>query len=112
MTWLRYLPLYSGPQIKVQIGSPDHEYAVSKGILCKHSRYFARMFDGPLVEGTDNIVRLNELAGVVSVRSFTLLIQWCYTGKIVFKSVTPSEKLEALVEFARIANFCDLDGMG
>ncbi|KAE9381241.1 hypothetical protein N431DRAFT_490654 [Stipitochalara longipes BDJ] len=91
-----YLPLYSGPQVKA--------------LLCKNSRYFAKMLDDPWKEGQVNTVTMDELDGVVSVRSFKLLIQWCYVGRIVVGTATPSEEIEALIEFARLADFCQVEG--
>ncbi|PMD52302.1 uncharacterized protein K444DRAFT_258297, partial [Hyaloscypha bicolor E] len=106
-----YLPHYSGPQVKVQIGSPDHEYTLSKAILCQHYRYFANMFDGGFKEGKEDIAKLDELEGTVSVRSFELLIQWIYTGRVIVETTILAEEIEAIVEFARLADFCQVEGV-
>jgi hypothetical protein len=97
--------------VKVQIGSPGQEYLLSKAILCKYSKYFATMFNGDFKEGQENTAHLDLFEGVVSIRSFELLIQWMYVGQVIVAKVTPSEQIETLVEFARLADFCQVQGV-
>ena len=68
------------------------------------------MFNGEFEEGEEQIARLDLLEGVVSIRSFELLIQWIYVGQIIIGKSTPSEEIETLVEFARLADFCQVGG--
>jgi hypothetical protein len=97
--------------VKVQIGSSGQEYLLSKAMLCKHSKYFATMFNGDFKEGQENTAHLDLFEGVVSIRSFELLIQWMYVEQVIVAKVTPSEQIEALVEFARLADFCQVQGV-
>jgi hypothetical protein len=97
--------------VKVQIGSPGQEYLLSKAILCKYSDYFATMFDGDFKEGQENSAHLDLFEGVLSIRSFELLIQWMYVGRVIVAKLSPSEQIEALVEFARLADFCQVQGV-
>jgi hypothetical protein len=69
------------------------------------------MFDGAFLEGKEDIANLDELEGVVSVRSFKLLIQWLYVGRVIAGKATPGEEIETMVEFARLADFCQVDGL-
>ena len=56
-------------------------------------------------------VQLDEEDGVVSVRSFELLVQWMYIGRVVFGDMSETELITAAIEFARIADLCDVTGM-
>jgi hypothetical protein len=69
------------------------------------------MFNGAFKEGKEDIAKLDELEGVVSVRSFELLIQCIYTGRVIVEKTTLAEEIEAIVEFARLADFCQVEGM-
>jgi len=69
------------------------------------------MFDGVFKEGKEDVAKLDELEGVVSVRSFEMLIQWMYIGQVIGVEATPGEAIEAMVEFARLADFCQVEGV-
>jgi hypothetical protein len=69
------------------------------------------MFNGGFKEGKEDIVKLDELEGVVSVRSFELLIQCIYIGRVIVEKTTLAEEIEAIVEFARLADFCQVESM-
>jgi hypothetical protein len=69
------------------------------------------MFNGGFKEGKEDIAKLDEIEGVVSVRSFELLIQCIYTGRVIVEKTTLAEEIEAIVEFARLADFCQVEGM-
>jgi hypothetical protein len=74
--YYRLLPLHSGPQVTIRIGSASHEYNLPKALLCKQSPYFAAMFAGPFREGEEQATTLEEINGVVTPRSFEILVQW------------------------------------
>jgi hypothetical protein len=42
---------------------------------------------------------LTEIDGVVSIRSFELLVQWLYLGRVIFGELTPEEAITATIEF-------------
>jgi hypothetical protein len=69
------------------------------------------MFNGGFKEGKEDIAKLDELEGVVSVRNFELLIQCIYTGRVIIEKKTLAEEIEAIVEFARLADFCQVEGV-
>lgn len=108
---LSFLPLYCGPCVKVRIGPGGQEYVVSKAILCKHSSYFVAMFEGGFREGHAQSTTLTEEEGVVTQRSFEMLVQWLYLGRVLFNESTPTESVTAILEFVRLADMCDVTGM-
>jgi hypothetical protein len=69
------------------------------------------MFDGAFREGKEDFAHLEELEGVVSARSFELLIQWMFTGRIIVGKVDPVVEIETVVEFAWLADFCQVEGV-
>jgi hypothetical protein len=105
------LPLYSGPHVKVRIGCTGHEYVLSKAILCRQSPYFAATFEGEFQEGQYQSTTLTEEEGVVTHRSFEMLIQWIYLGRVLYSESTPKEYISATIEFARLADMCGVTGM-
>ena len=107
----RLLPLYSGPQVTIRIGSASHEYKLPKALLCKQSPYFAATFGGPFKEGEEQSTTLEEIDGVVSTQSFQMLVQWVCLGRVVFGESMPEEAITAAIEFARLADMCRITGM-
>jgi hypothetical protein len=108
---LSFLPLYSGPCVTVRIGSAGPEYDLSKAILCKQSSYFAATFDGEFQEARDKSMTLTEEEGIVTQRSFGMLVQWLYLGRLLINESTPTENITAIIEFVRLADMCDVTGM-
>ncbi|CZR67954.1 uncharacterized protein PAC_17853 [Phialocephala subalpina] len=108
----RILPLYNGPHVSIRIGStsPD-EFKVPKALLCKQSPYFAATFEGNFKEGRDHSTTLEEVDGVVTTRSFQMLLQWLYIGRVVFGELSSSEAITAILEFVRLADMCGVNGM-
>lgn len=74
--------------------------------MCEKSPYFAAMFQGKFVETTKNAVTLEEVEGVVSVRSFIMLLEWIYLDRIDDCTAHDEEQVSALIEFARFADMC------
>lgn len=64
------------------------------------------MFKGKFKETTKNAVTIEEIEGVVSVHSFSMLIEWIYLGRINDDTAQTEERLSALIEFARFADMC------
>lgn len=54
---------------------------------------------------------MTEIDDVVSIRSFELLVQWLYLGRVIFGKLTPTETITAAIEFVRIADMCGVTGM-
>lgn len=54
---------------------------------------------------------MTEIDGVVSVRSFELLVQWLYLGRVIFGKLTPKETITAAIEFVRFADMCGVTGV-
>jgi len=105
------LPLYSGPQVTIRIGSASYEYRLPKALLCKQSPYFAATFEGPFREGEEQSTTLEEIDGVVSTQSFQMLVQWVCLGRIVFGESAPEDAITMAIEFARLADMCRITGM-
>ncbi|CAG8111081.1 unnamed protein product [Penicillium nalgiovense] len=106
------LPLYRGPTVRVQIESSDHEFEVSKQLLCKESTYFRAMFEGNFAEEQQQLATMKEVEGVVSVRSFEALMQWLYIRRVHFDSKAPGDQVSAAIELARLADMCNITGVG
>ena len=109
----RLLPLYYGPQITIRIGGDsDHEYTLSKDLICSQSRYFEKMFgEGRFKEGEEKRAILEPVGGVVTTRSFQMLVQWLHQGRVVFPSLDPEEEITLALEFVRISDMCEVIGM-
>jgi BTB/POZ domain len=105
------LPLYSGPHVTIRIGSSSDEYRLSKALLCKQSPYFRSTFEGGFEEGEEQSTTLKEVEGVVSIRSFELLVQWLYLGRAILGDLTPTDSITAVAELVRIADMCGVTGM-
>ncbi|PQE06002.1 BTB POZ fold protein [Rutstroemia sp. NJR-2017a BBW] len=80
-------------------------------MICKQSPYFAAMFEGGFQEGQDQSTTLPEEEGVVSQRSFEMLVQWLYIGRICLSELTPTESITAIIEFVRLADMCEVTGL-
>lgn len=87
------------------------KYTVSKRLLCEESPYFSAMFEGEFSEGQQQTATLEELEGVVSVRSLEALLQWLYLRKVKFNLEDPGDQLSAAIEFARLADMRNITGM-
>ncbi|CAG7972785.1 unnamed protein product [Penicillium salamii] len=105
------LPLYHGTTVRIRIGSSDHEFKVSKDLLCKESAYFRAMFKGNFPEKEQQSVTMESVEGVVSVQSFEALMQWFYMHKIHFDSKIPGDQISAVIELIRLADMCNITGM-
>ncbi|KAJ0417276.1 hypothetical protein BJY00DRAFT_289926 [Aspergillus carlsbadensis] len=60
------------------------------------------MFDGGFKESKEHSVVMEEVEGVVSVRSFKLFLQFAYTGRVKLGDEPPEDQISALIEFARL----------
>jgi hypothetical protein len=69
------------------------------------------MFEGPFREGEEQSTTLEEINGVVSPRSFQMLVQWVCLGRVVFRECTPDVAITTAIEFARLADMCRIIGM-
>ncbi|KAL9105636.1 MAG: hypothetical protein Q9227_009215, partial [Pyrenula ochraceoflavens] len=105
------LPLYLGPLVTVRIGSSSHECKLSKPLICKQSPYFKATFESGFQEGKEQSTTLEEVDGVVSTRSFQMLVQWLYRGRVVLGDMTPTDSISAIIEFVRIADMFGVTGM-
>ncbi|ELR08411.1 hypothetical protein VC83_03559 [Pseudogymnoascus destructans] len=103
------LPLYSDPLVTIRIAS--HEYKLPKALLCKQSPYFAATFNGSFREGEKQSTNLEEIDGVVSIRSFQMLVQWICLGRVVFGESAPEEAITTAIELTRLADMCGIIGM-
>ncbi|KAI9367343.1 hypothetical protein BJX61DRAFT_538144 [Aspergillus egyptiacus] len=97
-----FLPLYHGPQAVIKLGTAT--YKVSKALLTGYSSYFAAMFDGNFKEGEEQSADLQEIEGVLLTRSFEILLQWMYLGRVLFEERSPTDRISAMIEFSRLAD--------
>jgi len=71
-----FLPLYPGPLVTIRIGAgSDHEYKLSRTLICSQSSYFEKMFEeGKFKEAEEQSAVLELIDGVLTVRSFNMLV--------------------------------------
>ena len=69
------------------------------------------MFAGGFSEGKEHLAILEEIEGVVSVASVEYLLQWLHPGRVQFDLENPSDRVSAAIEFARLADMCDIGGI-
>ncbi|KAF1816398.1 hypothetical protein P152DRAFT_470425 [Eremomyces bilateralis CBS 781.70] len=75
------------------------------------SPYFAATFGGDFRETHEQSTTLAEIDGVVSVRSFEMLLQWLYVGRVSLGTLPAQDAISSLVEFLRLADHCSVTGM-
>ncbi|KFZ01459.1 hypothetical protein V500_00762 [Pseudogymnoascus sp. VKM F-4518 (FW-2643)] len=109
--FVRSLTLYSEPYVKIRLEPSSREYKLPKALLCRQSTYFAAMFDGNFKEGVEQSTTLEEIDGVVSTRSFEMLVQWLYVSRVIFDEATSEETITAVLQFVRLADMCRVTGM-
>jgi hypothetical protein len=63
------------------------------------------------MEGAKLSTILEEIDGVVSTRSFEMLVQWVCLNRIVFGDLPPAEAIAASIEFARLADMFSIMGL-
>lgn len=107
----RSLPLYSGPEVTFRIASTNSEYKLFKALVCQHTLVFKAKFEGSFLEGQEQETTLVEEDGIVSIRSFQLLVQWMYLGQVFFGDLSPAESITAAIEFTRFAEMYGVIGM-
>ncbi|KAJ5151538.1 hypothetical protein N7492_009833 [Penicillium capsulatum] len=105
------LPLYHGPLVKINIKPSNHEYTISKRLLCEESPVFSAMFEGQFKESQEMIADLEEMEGVISVRSVQTLIQWLYLRVVNFHIEDPGEHITAAMELVRLADKYNIAGL-
>lgn len=54
---------------------------------------------------------LKEEEDIVSTRSFELLVQWLYVGRVIFDELPLEETVTTTIEFVRLADMCKVTGM-
>lgn len=75
-----------------------------RAVLVSQSQYFSRIFNGNFSEANEQSATMEELDGILSTRSFEVLLLWLYTGKIKCGTQEPGSKAATLIEFARLAD--------
>ncbi|KAF8848530.1 hypothetical protein BDZ45DRAFT_664419 [Acephala macrosclerotiorum] len=105
------LPLYFEPYVRIRIEPASREYKLPKALLCEQSTFFAAAFNGSFREGEEQFMALMKEEDVVSTRSFELLVQWMFVGRVNFDELPPEEAITATIEFVRLADMCKVTGM-
>jgi hypothetical protein len=80
-------------------------------LLCQQSTFFAAAFNGSFQEGEEQFMTLKEEEDIVSTRSFELLVQWLYVGRVIFDELPPEEAVTTTIEFVRLADMFKVTGM-
>ncbi|CEO60670.1 hypothetical protein PMG11_05266 [Penicillium brasilianum] len=105
------LPHYHGPLVKINIKPSNHEFTISKQLICAESEVFSAMLEGQVKDCQDMIADLEEMEYVVSVRSIQALIQWLYRRIINFDIEDPREHITAAMELVRLADKYNIVGL-
>ncbi|KAJ5742365.1 uncharacterized protein N7511_011551, partial [Penicillium nucicola] len=92
------LPLYCGPHVKIRIDFSDHEYTVSKGLLCAESSYFSAILEKQDPGSQQQTATLSKVEGIVSRQSVEALIQWLYLRMVIFDVEDPGDQISAAIE--------------
>ncbi|TAQ89347.1 hypothetical protein B7494_g2347 [Chlorociboria aeruginascens] len=79
--------------VSIRIGSGRHEYKLPNALLCKQSEYFAAMLEGPFKEGEEQSTTLEEIDGVVTPRSFQMLVHTLLQQSLYLKGILAFEVL-------------------
>ncbi|RAK94916.1 uncharacterized protein BO80DRAFT_450689 [Aspergillus ibericus CBS 121593] len=108
------LPCYRGAEVTIHLGKKptQHTYIVPKHILCKQSSYFACLFNGRFREGEEQVAELTEIDGVLSVRSFEMVLQWLCTGTVILEDEPPTQTISTAIEFSRLMDMYNIPGSG
>ncbi|KAJ5741203.1 uncharacterized protein N7511_008520 [Penicillium nucicola] len=105
------LPLYCGPHVKIRIDFSDHEYTVSKGLLCAESSYFSAILEKQDPGSQQQTATLSKVEGIVSRQSVEALIQWLYLRMVIFDVEDPGDQISAAIELVRLADLCSVSGL-
>jgi hypothetical protein len=62
-------------------------------------------------EGEEQFMTLKEEEDIVSTRSFELLVQWMYIGRVIFDELPPEEAVTTTIEFVRLTDMCKVTGI-
>ncbi|KAH9222811.1 hypothetical protein DL95DRAFT_380561, partial [Leptodontidium sp. 2 PMI_412] len=68
----------SGPKVDVIVGKDKKHYSLPKDLLCYHSRYFDRCFNGGFKEAEEQKLELLE----DSVEDFEILLEFMLQGSV------------------------------
>lgn len=69
------------------------------------------MFEGNFSETQQQTATLEEIEGVVSVRSLEALVEWLYLRNVRFDSKDPEDQISAAIELVRLADMCNISRM-
>ncbi|KAH9221528.1 hypothetical protein DL95DRAFT_474025 [Leptodontidium sp. 2 PMI_412] len=69
---VRRLKLFRSPDVTLIVGPEETVFTLPKDLLCQHSTFFDRAFNGKFKEGVDLTMRLPE----DTVAAFQMMIQW------------------------------------
>lgn len=94
-----------GPYIKIHIGPDAPVHTISKNRLCTAFPYFRGMFAGNFKENEDQVVCLEEVVGVLSDKSFTLLLRCLFGASATStRTYTGDEAVTDSIELARLVD--------
>ena len=105
------LPLYCGPHVKIRIESSDHEYTISKSLVCAQSSFFSAIFEEQSSESPQATAILEKIDGIVSPQSLEALLQWLYLRIVRFDVDYPEDQVSAAIALARLADMCKVNGL-
>jgi len=68
-----------GPQVTIIVGKERKEFVLPKALLCHHSKYFDRCFNGQFLQAYSQKVELIE----DDSQAFSLLVKWIYISHTI-----------------------------
>lgn len=66
------------------------------------------MFKGHFYESQTQTTTMEAVDGVVSEQGFERLVTWLYTGRFIFDTAVPSDRISSLIELARLSDMCGI----
>ncbi|KAJ5637437.1 hypothetical protein N7490_007316, partial [Penicillium lividum] len=80
-----------GPHVKIRIKPDDHEYTISKNLLCAESQAFLAMFDCNFLESEEQTATLEEM-------EIEALVQWLHLRDVNFDIADHRDHISAAME--------------
>lgn len=79
----------------------EDEFPCHRSVLCLHSKYFRGMIGGKFMENHSNRSTVKD----ISSKTFTILLDYIYTGKLELNQLTVESILEAAtrLEFEKVS---------
>ncbi|PVH86916.1 hypothetical protein DL98DRAFT_582234 [Cadophora sp. DSE1049] len=96
-TAVELLKLMSGPRVDVYVGKDKKHYSLPKDLLCYHSTYFDRCFNGEFKEAKESKLELLE----DDVEDFEILLEYLLRGSLQLDDIKVKGEAAKLNDMCR-----------